>query len=77
MPEASFYLWPQVDNDERFTRELFEQQNIKVLPGSYIARPTAAGNPGSGRVRISLVASVPECIEAASRMHAFAKQGRR
>jgi len=21
-PEASFYLWPSVDDDERFTREL-------------------------------------------------------
>ncbi|HEY0683590.1 MAG TPA: succinyldiaminopimelate transaminase [Steroidobacter sp.] len=73
MPEASFYLWPRVDNDERFTRELFEQQNIKVLPGSYIARPTPSGNPGSDRVRISLVANVPECIEAASRIREFVK----
>lgn len=73
LPEASFYLWPQVDNDERFTRGLFEQQNITVLPGSYIARPTATGNPGSQRVRISLVAKVPECIEAATRIRDFVK----
>ncbi len=75
MPAASFYLWPRVDNDERFTRELFEQKNITLLPGSYIARPTTAGsNPGSGRVRISLVAKVPECIEAASRIRDFLKK---
>ncbi|HEY0943086.1 MAG TPA: succinyldiaminopimelate transaminase [Steroidobacter sp.] len=77
MPEASFYLWPQVDNDERFTRALFEQQHITLLPGSYIARPTPEGsNPGRGRVRISLVATVPECVEAASRIREFVKNGR-
>jgi N-succinyldiaminopimelate aminotransferase len=74
MPEASFYLWPQVDNGERFTRGLFEQQHITVLPGGYIARPTPEGvNPGSGHVRISLVANVPECIEAAARIREFVK----
>ena len=71
MPDASFYLWPKVADDERFTRELFEQQHITVLPGSYIARDTPAGNPGRGRVRISLVASVEECVEMAERIRRF------
>lgn len=74
MPDASFYLWPKVTDDERFTRELFEQQHITVLPGSYIARDTPAGNPGHGRVRISLVASVDECVTAAERMRRFLTQ---
>ena len=69
-PDASFYLWPRVDDDERFTRELFERQHVTVLPGRYIARDTEAGNPGRGRVRISLVAGVPECVEAAVRIRA-------
>jgi N-succinyldiaminopimelate aminotransferase len=68
MPEASFYLWPQVDNDERFTRQLFERQHVTVLPGGYIAREMPDGNPGRQRVRISLVATLPECIEAAARI---------
>lgn len=70
-PPASFYLWPKVGDDERFTRQLFERKHITVLPGSYIARDTPNGNPGRGRVRISLVASVPECIEAAQRIRDF------
>jgi N-succinyldiaminopimelate aminotransferase len=70
-PEASFYLWPQVDNDERFTRQLFERQHITVLPGGYIARDTPKGNPGRERVRISLVATVPECVDAAARIREF------
>lgn len=74
MPEAAFYLWPQVDDGERFTRELFDRQNITLLPGGYIARSMPDGtNPGRGRVRISLVAKVPECIEAASRIREFVK----
>lgn len=71
-PDASFYLWPQVDDDERFTRGLFERKHVTILPGSYIARDMPGGNPGRGRVRISLVASVPECVEAAQRIRDYA-----
>lgn len=67
-PAGGFYLWPQVDDDERFTRTLFEQRNVTVLPGRYLARDTPAGNPGRGRVRISLTASVEECVAAAERI---------
>ena len=74
-PEAAFYLWPRVQDDEKFTRGLFEKKNVTVLPGSYIAREGIAGNPGRGRVRISLVANVPECVEAAERIRDFVKAG--
>ncbi|MEQ1581342.1 MAG: succinyldiaminopimelate transaminase [Steroidobacteraceae bacterium] len=70
-PEGGFYYWPHVGDDERFTRELFEQQHLTLLPGSYLARDTATGNPGRGRVRISLVASVDECVVAARRIREF------
>lgn len=72
-PDASFYLWPRVPDDERFTRELFERKHVTVLPGSYIARQTPHGNPGRGRVRLSLVASVPECVAAAQRIKDYLK----
>ncbi|HVF16745.1 MAG TPA: succinyldiaminopimelate transaminase [Steroidobacteraceae bacterium] len=71
MPEASFYLWPKVGDDERFTRELFERQHVTTLPGSYIARQGADGNPGRGHVRISLVPTVQECVEAAERIRTY------
>jgi N-succinyldiaminopimelate aminotransferase len=71
-PDGGFYLWPDVQrDDEVFTRELFAQQNLTILPGSYLARDTAGGNPGKGRVRISLVAPVGECIAAAQRIRLF------
>ncbi|MFT3905509.1 MAG: succinyldiaminopimelate transaminase [Steroidobacteraceae bacterium] len=71
-PDAGFYLWPEVRGDDTaFTRALFEQQHLTIVPGSYLARDTPAGNPGRGRVRISLVASVPECVSAAQRLREF------
>jgi N-succinyldiaminopimelate aminotransferase len=71
-PDGGFYLWPDVHrDDEEFTRGLFARQNLTILPGSYLARDTAAGNPGRRRVRISLVAPVDECITAAQRIRTF------
>jgi N-succinyldiaminopimelate aminotransferase len=76
MPDGAFYLWLAVDDDEAFTRRLFEQQHVTVLPGSYLGRDTAGGNPGRGRVRISLVASVDDCVEAARRIVEFVRASR-
>jgi N-succinyldiaminopimelate aminotransferase len=75
-PAGAFYLWTDVGgDDERFTRELFARKNLTVLPGSYLARADAAGeNPGTGRVRISLVAPVAQCVEAAERIRAFLRE---
>ena len=71
-PGGGFYLWPDVQrDDEAFTRDLFATQNLTILPGSYLARDTASGNPGRRRVRISLVASVDECVTAARRIRHF------
>jgi len=72
-PAGAFYLWPKVGDDEAFTRGLFEQQHVTVLPGTYLAREAGGGNPGRGRVRISLVASVGDCVEAARRIIEFVK----
>lgn len=71
-PDAGFYLWPKTPiNDEAFAKGLFEQQNVTVLPGSYLARESEETNPGSNHVRMALVASLDECIEAATRIKEF------
>lgn len=71
-PAGGFYLWlPVSGSDEAFTADLFAAQHITVVPGSYLARATAAGNPGAGYVRISLVAPEDECVEAAGRIKEF------
>jgi N-succinyldiaminopimelate aminotransferase len=78
-PAGGFYLWPNVGGDDAaFTRELFATQHVTVVPGSYLARTTRNGlidssgsNPGAGRVRISLVANVEDCVMAAGRIADF------
>jgi N-succinyldiaminopimelate aminotransferase len=73
-PEASFYLWPAVPggDDEAFTRALFAEEHVSVLPGSYMGRPgTGSVNPGAGRVRLALVAEVETTVEAARRIRRF------
>ena len=72
MPDAAFYLWPETPvSDTEFTRRLYAQQAVSVLPGSYLARDAQGVNPGAGRVRIALVASTGECVEAAQRIRTF------
>jgi N-succinyldiaminopimelate aminotransferase len=71
-PEGAFYLWVDVGgDDERFARELFASKNVTVLPGSYLGRTTGQGNPGNGRVRLSLTATVEDCVAAATRIRDF------
>ncbi|HZO24126.1 MAG TPA: aminotransferase class I/II-fold pyridoxal phosphate-dependent enzyme, partial [Steroidobacteraceae bacterium] len=72
-PAGAFYLWPDIGgDDEEFTRELFANTHISVLPGSYLARAHGSRpNPGVGRVRISLVPAVEQCVEAAERIRDF------
>jgi N-succinyldiaminopimelate aminotransferase len=71
-PAGGFYLWLEIGGDDAaFTAGLFEEQNVTVVPGSYLARTTAQGNPGNGFVRISLVAPEDECVQAAGRIRDF------
>jgi N-succinyldiaminopimelate aminotransferase len=72
MPDGGFYFWPRTPySDTDFARDLFAQQNLTVLPGQYLARPTAQGNPGENRIRLALVATLNECCEAAERLRRF------
>jgi N-succinyldiaminopimelate aminotransferase len=71
-PPASFYLWPQTPiDDETFSRRLLAEENVVVLPGSYLSRDTDTGNPGAGHVRMALVAPLDDCVEAAVRIRRF------
>jgi N-succinyldiaminopimelate aminotransferase len=68
-PDAGFYLWPETPvSDTDFARQLYAQQHVTVVPGSYLARDTAGGNPGAKRVRMALVASQEDCVQAAQRI---------
>jgi N-succinyldiaminopimelate aminotransferase len=69
MPDAAFYLWARTPGSgTEFARRLYRECNVTVLPGSYLAREAHGVNPGEGFVRIALVASLEECLEAAERV---------
>ncbi|QJR14128.1 succinyldiaminopimelate transaminase [Usitatibacter palustris] len=75
MPEAAFYFWAAVPgDDEAFARELFEQAHVTVLPGSYLSRDAHGVNPGRGHIRIALVSTVDDAVEAGRRIRDFARQ---
>jgi len=75
LPDAGFYLWADVSRtgltDEEFARRLYEQYNVTVLPGSYLARDAHGSNPGRNRIRMALVAETAEGLEAAQRIVQF------
>jgi N-succinyldiaminopimelate aminotransferase len=74
MPDAGFYLWARLHggrSDTAFARDVLAQYNVAVVPGSYLARDSNGDNPGAGRIRLALVASVDDCVEAAERIVSF------
>ena len=74
-PDASFYLWPRTPIDEvQFAADLFAQEHVTVLPGSFLSRPARGLDPGTNRVRMALVAPLAECIEGAQRIRRFVER---
>lgn len=72
LPDAAFFVWaPTPVDDQQFARDLYAQQNITVLPGSYLSREVDGINPGKNHVRIALVAEESLCIDAANRIKEF------
>ena len=73
-PQAAFYLWMRTPiADTEFARRLYAEYNVSVLPGSFLARSARGINPGEDFVRIALVASTAECVDAATRIREFWK----
>ncbi|MGE5491364.1 MAG: succinyldiaminopimelate transaminase [Actinomycetota bacterium] len=74
-PDASFYLWAKTPiSDTEFARGLYAAYNVVVLPGSFLAREAGGVNPGANFVRIALVPSLADCLEAAGRIRQFVQQ---
>lgn len=69
LPDASFYLWIKTPvSDTEFTKLLYRDYNVTVLPGSYLGRSARGVNPGENFVRIALVAPLDACVDAAGRI---------
>ena len=70
IPEATFYIWLEVNDELKFTQELYKQKNIKVLPGSYLGR----NGIGKNYVRIALVENNDKTKEVLIRLRDFINQ---
>lgn len=71
IPPAGFYLWPALPcDDQTFTQRLLSEQNVRAVPGSFLARANDSSdqNPGANRLRLALVAPLDDCITAAHRI---------
>jgi aspartate/methionine/tyrosine aminotransferase len=67
IPEATFYVWLKVGDDEAFARDLWREMGVKVLPGSYLGRE----GEGRGYVRLALVLEEDEARDALTRIAKF------
>ncbi len=76
LPDAGFYFWARTPvPDTAFALDLYRDYNVTVLPGSFLARSSQGLNPGENFVRLALVASVDETLEAATRIATYCKRG--
>ncbi len=74
-PEGGFYVWlPTPTDDEYFAQRLYQDFAITALPGTYLGRTVTGRNPGKGYLRMALVASVEDCLEAATRVVALTEE---
>jgi len=74
MPQGAFYLWARTQGDDvQYASTLYAEQNVLVLPGSFLGRNADGNNPGAGYVRIALVAEEAEVLAATERILAHAR----
>lgn len=69
MPEATFYVWPDISgtglSDYEFSTQLWEQQQVSVRPGSLF------GEKGKDRERLALVEPLDRLVDAMDRIEVF------
>ena len=66
-PEATFYIWLEVEDEIAFTETLYRDYNLKVIPGSFLGRE----GEGRGYVRLALVYEEELTREALERVAAL------
>jgi len=69
VPEATFYIWLEVEDALNRAKELYQKYNVKVLPGEFLGREGA----GVGYWRLALVYDSGIVIEAMERIDKFLK----
>ncbi|MBU0924248.1 succinyldiaminopimelate transaminase [bacterium] len=67
VPDATFYIWLEVKDELEFTRNLYKEKNVKVLPGSFLGR----NGLGKGYIRIALVENEEKTRDVLTRLKDF------
>ena len=67
IPEATFYIWLEVEDELEFTKNLYKEKNVKVLPGSFLGR----NGLGKGYIRIALVENEEKTRDVLTRLKDF------
>ncbi|WP_420328719.1 aminotransferase class I/II-fold pyridoxal phosphate-dependent enzyme [Mameliella sp.] len=67
-PRAGMFVWLPVEDGEAATFKLWTETGVRVLPGAYLSRDTADGNPGQGYIRAALVAPQDETRDGLTRI---------
>jgi len=65
-PDGGFYFWIKLPVDDLiFTKKLFQEHNVTVLPGSFLGVDNKDQNPGSGFIRVAIVHDIETVKKAA------------
>jgi len=68
-PRSTFYIWLEVFDDIEFTKLLYKEKNLKVIPGSFLSR----GAFKTKHIRIALVENEDKTREALLRIKELLK----
>jgi len=59
-PRAGFFLWLPVKDGEQAALHIWKSHGVRVLPGAYLGREVDGHNPGTGYIRVALVAPLDD-----------------
>jgi len=68
IPGGGFFLWLDVEDGVAAAAKLWREAGVRVLPGLYLSRDTAQGNPGKSFIRVALVNDFATTDEALDRL---------
>jgi aspartate/methionine/tyrosine aminotransferase len=78
-PQGGFFLWLRVPESigtgEDAAKKLWTEVGIQVLPGAYLSRDMAGGNPGRDYIRVALVDPAGPTETALNRLKTCLYQG--
>ena len=71
LPDAGFFLWLKVRDDQQAAKILWNKFSLRVMPGSFMGKDINGINPGNGFLRISLVDNKDVIEETMKRIQLF------